>query len=166
MIETERMLLRPLVEEDLDAIHAIFSDPVVMRFSLTGVRDREASRGWLDVVMTKVRTYGHGFLAATSKEDGSYLGHAGLLRQEVEGKTELEIGYWFARQHWGRGLATEAAVACRDLGIHEMGLARLVSLIVPENVASRRVAEKVGMTFEKMATWKDTRVCVYSLERQ
>jgi len=165
MIETQRMLLRPLVAEDLDDVHALFSDPVVMRFSPTGIRDREASRIWLDVVMRKYRRFGHGFLAAILKKDRSYAGHAGLLRQEVDGKTETEIAYWFVRKHWGRGLATEAAIACREMGLGVLGCRRLISLIVPDNVASRRVAEKVGMTCEKLTTWKNLRVCVYALER-
>jgi ribosomal-protein-alanine N-acetyltransferase len=165
-IETERMLLRPLAEKDLDDLHAMFSDPVVMRFSLTGVRDREEARRWLEITTSKYRKYGHGFLAAALKDDGSYAGHAGLLRQEVDGDTEIEIGYWFARRIWGRGLATEAAIASRDLGFGEMGCTRLISLIVPENVASRKVAERVGMRCEKMATWKGTNVCVYSIQRK
>lgn len=166
MIETERLTLRPLAVRDLDDIHAMFSDPVVMRFSLTGVRDRETTRLWLEVVMRKYGQLGHGFLAAILKADGSYAGHAGLLRQEVDGQSEMEIGYWFARKHWGQGLATEAAIACRELGLGEMGCRRLISLIVPENAASRRVAEKVGMHLEKMTTWKDARVCVYALARE
>jgi ribosomal-protein-alanine N-acetyltransferase len=163
VIETERLRLRPFALRDLDDVHALFTDPVVMRFSISGVRDRHASREWLESVIDKYREHGHGFLAAILKEEDRYVGHAGLLLQEVDGRREIEIAYWFLRRYWGRGLATEAACACRDYGLDVLGCRRLISLIDPENVASRRVAEKVGMIREKLTTWKDTQVCVYSL---
>jgi ribosomal-protein-alanine N-acetyltransferase len=163
VIETERLRLRPLTPDDLDAVHGLFSDPVVMRFSITGVRNRVASRAWLERAIREYRERGHGFLAAVLKDEGRYAGHAGLLSQEVDGRREVEIAYWLLRHYWGSGLATEAACALRDHGLNVLGRKRLIALIVPENAASRRVAEKVGMTCERLTTWKSTRVCVYSM---
>jgi len=165
ILETERMTLRPFTMDDVDDLLRLFSDPVAMRFSLTGVRDRAATVEWLELVIARTRRDGHGFWAATLNESGEYLGHAGLLKQQVEGRDEVEIAYWFLRSHWNQGLAPEAACACRDYGLGELRRERLVSLIVPENVASRRVAEKVGMNLEREAVWKNTRVCVYAMTR-
>jgi ribosomal-protein-alanine N-acetyltransferase len=81
--------------------------------------------------------------------------------QEVEGSEEVEIGYLFLRRFWGRGLATEAARAVRDHGF-ALGYRRLVSIIDPQNLASRRVAEKAGLTLEKEVWKSNKKVCVYS----
>jgi RimJ/RimL family protein N-acetyltransferase len=163
--ETERMVLRPFTVDDADAVYGIFSDPVAMLFSITGVRDRAATAVWLARAIAIYDEHGYGFWAAILKETGAYVGHAGLLPQEVEGRREVEIAYWFLRSHWRRGLATEAACACRDRGFRELDRRRLISLIVPENVASRRAAQKVGMILERETVWKNTRMFVYARTR-
>jgi ribosomal-protein-alanine N-acetyltransferase len=160
------MRLRPLTLEDADDIHCIFSDAVAMTYSITGTRSREQTRVWLERALGRVEEDGHGFLACVLRENGRYAGHAGLLLQEVEGRREIEIAYWFVRELWGRGLATEAARALRDHGFDVMGRERLVSLIHPDNVASQRVAEKVGMHHERDAVWKQHTVRVYSMSPQ
>jgi ribosomal-protein-alanine N-acetyltransferase len=165
-LETERMRLRPLTLDDADDIYRIFSDPVAMIYSITGTRSREETRLWIERVLRRIEEDGHGFLACVLKENGRYAGHAGLLLQEVEGQREIEIAYWFVRDLWSRGLATEAARALRDHGFDVMGGERLVSLIHPDNVASQRVAEKVGMHHERDAVWKEHAVRVYSMSRQ
>ena len=71
------------------------------------------------------------------------------MRAELEGDLELEVGWTLGSEHWGRGYATEAAVACRDLALGELGWKRIVSLIDRDNAASIRVAEKIGETFER-----------------
>jgi ribosomal-protein-alanine N-acetyltransferase len=76
----------------------------------------------------------------------------------------VEIGYLFLRKLWGQGLATEAARACRDYGFNQLGYRRLISLIGPANLASRRVAEKVGMTLEKEIIKWNMPICVYAIQ--
>ena len=65
------------------------------------------------------------------------------------------VGYWIGREYWGRGIATEAGAAWRDHGLGALGLTRIVSMISPENAASRRIAEKLGFTVEREAMWGD-----------
>ena len=157
--------MRPLRRDDLEGVHALFSDPEAMRFSLTGVRDLGAGREWLETMIRKFEEHRLGLLGADLKADGSYAGHVGLIPQEVDGRQELEVGYWIRRDLWGQGLASEAAAACRDHGFRVLGRDRLISLIVPENVASRRVAEKIGMQLERETSWREVRVCIYAIER-
>jgi RimJ/RimL family protein N-acetyltransferase len=164
VLESDRLWMRPLAVVDLDVLHGMFSDPEVMRFSPTVRRDRDQTRDWLMACIDRYRAHGHGFLALIHKEQGCYVGHAGLLTQEVDGQPEMEVGYWLRRRFWGRGFATEAACALRDHARDVYRRRRLVSLIVPENRASRRVAERVGMTVEKETVWKEMQVCVYSME--
>lgn len=164
-LETERMVLRRLEPGDLDGVHELFSDPEVMRFSITGPRDRAACREWLEAATARHEQHGHGFLAAISRDDGRYLGHVGLLAQELDGEPRTEIAYWLARRAWGRGLATEGARACRDWGFEILGRDALYSFIHIENTRSMRVAERVGLRNEGNATWKGMEICVYRIGR-
>ena len=91
-----------------------------------------------------------------------YERQCGLTVQEIKGREEAEIGYLFPQKYWNQNLATEAARACRDHGF-ALGHERLVSLIDPVNLASRRVAEKVGLTLEKEAEKWGKRICVYAI---
>jgi RimJ/RimL family protein N-acetyltransferase len=83
------------------------------------------------------------------KADRKFAGDCGLVHQQVDGATEVEVGYALARNYQGQGLATEAARACLDYAFSDLGLQRVISLIRPENLPSRRVAERNGMSVEK-----------------
>jgi ribosomal-protein-alanine N-acetyltransferase len=90
-----------------------------------------------------------GLWATIYKENGKFIGRCGLLPWSIDGRQEVEVAYTIARSYWGQGLATEAAEAILQYGFRQLNLSRLVSLIEPENAASQRVAEKIGMRFEK-----------------
>jgi [ribosomal protein S5]-alanine N-acetyltransferase len=164
VLETKRLVLRRMEMADVDDLMGIFSDPVAMRY-YPGTKSREEAEEWVCWTLGSYRDHGFGQWVATLKGSGEFAGQCGLTVQEVEGKDEVEIGYLFLRRFWGRALATEAARAARDHGFHTLGYRRLVSLIDPGNLASRRVAEKVGMALEK-TVWKwNKEVCVYSVEK-
>jgi len=162
LIETARMLLRPMEMSDADDLLKIFSDPEAMRY-YPGTRDTEQTREWIGWNLESYRRDGFGLWIASLKTTGAFAGQCGLVTQEVEGRQEVEIGYLFLRSLWGQGLATEAARACRDYARHVLGLRRVISLIDPANMASCRVAEKAGMTLEKEIYKWDKKVSVYSM---
>ncbi len=163
VLETERLILRPLEMSDVDALMGIFSDPVAMRYYPSTKSRREAEE-WVRRFQKSYREHGFGLWAAILKDSGEFAGQCGLVAQEVDGRDEVEIGYLFLRRFWGHGLATEAAQACRDYGFGTLGCDRLVSLIDPSNLASRRVAEKVGMRLEKHTHMWGKEICVYAVE--
>ena len=162
--ETPRLVLRRFTPADLDALAVLFSDPEVMRFS-PGVRNRPATRLWLEAAIASYAENGWGHWAAVGRDDGRFVGFCGLKAWEVEGRREVEIGYRLATACWGRGLATEAATAARDAGFGRYGLERLVSLIEAANVASWRVAEKVGMRYERDVGMLGKRLRLYAIGR-
>jgi ribosomal-protein-alanine N-acetyltransferase len=90
-----------------------------------------------------------GLWATVQKDSGNFIGRCGLLPWTIDGQQEVEVAYAIARNYWGQGLATEAAGAILQYGFWHLNLPRLVSLIEPENTASQKVAEKIGMRFEK-----------------
>ena len=121
------------------------------------------TRRWIQWNLDSYQQHGFGLWIASLKSTNQFAGQCGLVLQEVEGRQEVEIGYLFLRPRWGQGLATEAAQACRDHGFARLGFTRLISLIDPANVASRRVAEKVGMTLEKDISKWGKKLCVYAI---
>ena len=164
VLETERMILRRMSMADVDALMGIFSDPEAMRY-YPGTKSRTETEAWVQNQLDRYREHGIGLWVAILKDTGEFAGQCGLTIQDVEGRKEVEIGYLFLRRYWDRGLATEAARACRDHGF-AIGLNRLVSLIDPGNLASRRVAEKVGLTLEKkVEKWNKT-ICVYAISKE
>jgi RimJ/RimL family protein N-acetyltransferase len=149
MIETKRLILCKMTIDDLDDLLLIFSDPKVMA-SFGGILfDREKMRQWVQRNLDHQERYGYGLFSVILKESGELVGDCGLEHMEVDGSPEVEIGYDFLSSYWNRGLATEAAGAVRDFAFEQLGLERVVSLIRPDNLASIRVAEKIGMKREK-----------------
>jgi RimJ/RimL family protein N-acetyltransferase len=170
VIETERLLLRKPRTEDAPGLLEAFSDPEAMRFigdgSTTDLAGAEqAVARWLE----RWDAWGIGMFVIERLEDGRVLGRAGFLRWDPEtweiGGTETELGWGLAREHWGRGYASEAARALRDWVLGEHGLTRLISLIHPDNLPSIRVAEKLGERYERDVEVRGNATRLYSLER-
>jgi RimJ/RimL family protein N-acetyltransferase len=127
--------------------------------------DRAAVADWIQRNRTRYANDGHGLWAMILKSTRELIGDCGLVRQNVDAVDEIEIGYHVRRDLWSRGYATEAARACRDFGFANLGVDRLISLIRPENLASRRVAEKNGMTISKEVIKADLLHYVYAIKR-
>jgi [ribosomal protein S5]-alanine N-acetyltransferase len=163
VLETDRMVLRRMDVSDVDDLMGIFSDPVAMRH-YPATKSRAEAEEWVRWTLGSYRDHGFGQWVAVLKESGEFAGQCGLTVQDVEGKKEVEIGYLFLRRLWGRGLATEAARTVRDHGF-ALGYRRLISIIDPQNLASRRVAEKTGLTLEKEVDKWGKKVCIYSIKR-
>lgn len=160
VLETERLLLREMDRNDVENLQGIFADPEAMRY-YPKTKSVEETEEWIRWNRSSYAVFGFGLWIALLKANGAFAGQCGLVMQRVDELPEVEIGYLFLRQYWGQGLATEAAKACRDYGINRLGYTRLISLIDLHNLASKRVAEKIGMAFEKETFMFDKRLCVY-----
>ena len=166
-IETERLLLRRWRDKDLEPYARMCADPEVMRFIGGGSTLNRAQSG--EQVSRFVRHWeerGFGLWAVEGKS-GAFVGFAGLSYQEdwPEGEHKTEVGWRLDRAFWGRGLATEAAKASVDYGLENLRLERIISIIQPGNTASRRVAEKAGLTLRGETRWRDTPVVWYAIDR-
>ena len=147
-LETERLLLRPLTRDDVDAIFAIIGDPIAMQYYPRTFTPEDAEK-WIDRNLHWYEKDGYGLLAVVLKSSGAVIGDCGLSWQPADDEPVLELGYHLRRDHWGHGYATEAAQACMDYAFRALKADRLVSLIKAENVPSRRVAERNGMQAER-----------------
>ena len=147
---TERLVLRPLRLEDTEALYAMYVDPEVMRYmsglytgTLEQLRERLALR------IAEHEADGFGLLATELRETGELIGRCGHLQWNIEGCVETEVGYLFARAHWGKGYATEAARVLIADAFRRLSASRVISLIHPDNIASQRVAEHNGLRFDR-----------------
>jgi [ribosomal protein S5]-alanine N-acetyltransferase len=160
ILETSRLLLRELVPQDADALEKVLGDPVAMQY-YPAAFDRKTVEEWIGRNRNRYERDGHSLWAMILKESGELIGDCGCALQEVEGRNEIEIGYHTRRDLWGNGYASEAAQACKEYAFHQLGARRVISMIRPENQQSRRVAEKNGMTCEKVVFWHGYDHCVY-----
>jgi [ribosomal protein S5]-alanine N-acetyltransferase len=165
VIETTRLLLREIDDDDLDALAAIFADADVMEYIGTGgVLTREHAQRSIDRQSVNYVDRGFGEWATVERSTGEMIGLCGLIPwPDIDGEPELEVAYLLARSAWGRGLGTEVAGAIRDHALGALGRERVVSCIFPDNAASIRVATKIGMAYEKDFTYEGLPMKLYSL---
>ena len=149
-LETPRLRLRQLRLEDLEALHAIQSDPEHMRF-YPHPFSLEETRAWIERRLSEYAERGYSLWAVTDRATGEFLGNVGPVHQVVDGVRELELGWSITPRRARQGIASEAALASRDWCFSELGTDHLISLIRPAHEASRGVAERVGMRI-----WKAT----------
>jgi len=150
VLTTERLFLRELKADDIDALSAVLSDPWTMRF-YPHPFSRDEVVQWIDRWQRSYRDNGFGLWGLELKETGRLVGDTGLTVQHVDGEDLVEVGWHVHRHVQRQGLATEAAIAAVGHGFGPLGLDRIISLIRPENEPSWRVAEKLGMRI-----WKET----------
>ncbi|MEV8515804.1 GNAT family N-acetyltransferase [Dactylosporangium sp. NPDC051484] len=148
VLTTPRLVLREMRDDDLDDLAALLGDPGVMRY-YPRPKTREETLEWIGHNRRRYRDDGFGLWVMHLREGGAFAGDCGLTMQRVDGVDEIELGYHVAPGLQRAGLATEAAVACRDHARDVLGARRVIAIIHPDNVASQRVAGKAGLTLEK-----------------
>ncbi len=164
ILETPRLILREFRDDDADALAGILSDAETMRY-YPAPFDRVGVEEWITRNRRRYAEYGHGLWAMILMSGGELIGDCGITAQDVDGAREVEIWYHVRRDLWGQGLASEAACACRDWGFAHLPVERIISLIRPENLPSRRVAEKNGTTVWKEVVWRGLPHLVYAIRR-
>jgi RimJ/RimL family protein N-acetyltransferase len=163
ILETDRMVARKMTLEDVEKLLQIFSDPITMHY-YTRTFSKEEAHKWIESVLAHYTAYGAGMWMWFLKDTSEFVGQCGLrFQKDIDGKDEVEVGYLFVRKFWNLGLATEAAKASMDYAHTVLGYNRLISLIRPENMPSRRVAEKNGLQIEKEIDYKGLRHYVYAI---
>ncbi len=176
VLETERLVLRPPVPEDVEALAPMYADREVMRYLGNGrtlthdETERSVQRmieGW--------GADGFGLFTTVRRDDETVIGRVGLIlwnpetwepvRASSQGSKELEVGYTIGKPYWGQGYATEAASAVRDFALERLGARRLIALIIQGNDASERVALKLGFEYERGIRFGRREAFVYVFER-
>ena len=163
IIETERLLIRPFKVEDIEPCYIMNLDPEVSRYTGDGgvVSKEEIERRIVDNVFGDYEKHGFGRLAVELKGEHKFIGFTGL--KYLEDMDEVDLGYRFMKEYWGKGIATESGQACVDLGFNTLGLKKMIAMVLPENTGSIRVLEKLHFEYEKEVIEDDQLAKVYSL---
>jgi ribosomal-protein-alanine N-acetyltransferase len=164
ILQTDRLTLRQFVPADLDDFYRLVTDPDVTRYTGDGGPHtlEEVRQGLAERVLADYQTHGFGRWAAVERATGRLIGFAGLKRLPELG--EVDLGYRFFKEHWGRGLATEACRPIVEYGFGRLQLSRIIGLVAPEHRASARVLEKLGFQRGRLAPYRGQETVWYVLE--
>lgn len=144
ILETERLLIRPLTQADIDDLHAMLSDIEVMRY-YPAVHSREESEKWLDGILRDYESNGYGMLGAYLKGGREFVGLAGIMRRQIEETERYFLSYLIRKELWKQGYATEAVRSLLDYHFRKLGTPKVQALIRPDNAPSIALAEKLGL---------------------
>jgi len=174
-LETERLVLRPPLAEDANALASMYADPEVMRYVGDGrTFTPEETKRSVRRMMDGWDADGFGLFTTVLKDNEAVIGRVGLIvwnpetwqvkRAAGDGPTELEVGYTLGKPHWGQGYATEAAGAARDFALEQLGAKRLIALIIHGNDASENVARKLGFSYERNIVFGPRNAQLFALQ--
>jgi RimJ/RimL family protein N-acetyltransferase len=163
-LQTDRLILRPFCESDLDGYAAMCADPQVMQF-LGDRKPLTRAEAWRSMAMMvgHWQLRGYGMWAVVERASGEFVGRIGPWFPE--GWPGFEVGWILRREFWGRGFATEAGRASIQYAFTELDQLRVISLIDPNNTNSIRVAERVGEKLDGETTIGENRVLVYAISK-
>jgi RimJ/RimL family protein N-acetyltransferase len=169
ILETERLILRRLVLEDLDALFVLYQDEEIRRYFPEGVLNYAQTKEELEWFLNGHPRFPElGLWATVNKQTGEFMGRCGLLPWKIEDRQEVEVAYLLGKKFWGQGFASEAALAIVRHAFEDLDLSRLICLIDPENIASIKVAQRIGMNLEQKVDGIDgdgIPTLIYSISR-
>jgi [ribosomal protein S5]-alanine N-acetyltransferase len=162
-IETPRLILREFMRSDLQALAPILADPLAMKFSTMGIHSISQTEKAIDNFIDSYKQFGFGLWAVTLKERDLLIGYCGLAIDRIDERDEPEIGYRLDSKFWGKGFATEAASASIKYGFDSIELPYILGAAQRQNVASIRVLQKLGMTFDRETIFRAVPMDVYKI---
>ncbi|MGZ4044336.1 MAG: GNAT family N-acetyltransferase [Bacteroidia bacterium] len=167
-LESERLVTRWLTLNDINAWADFFKDEESVKFLPVTelLSPGERSKFWIEKQLKRYADKKFGLQALIDKETGEFIGQCGLLMQEVDGKTEIEVGYHIFRKNWGQGYAPEAAKLFIDYAFKNNITNTIISIIHCQNLKSQRVAEKNGLIKLKQTAWSDLDVTIYGITKE
>lgn len=163
MLKTERLILRPMTEDDIEDVFEMRRDDRIMRFIREPVLSRKEAEDWINLISSRWAKDEIGFCSVFEKRSGKFAGWCGLW--QLKENNEIEVGYAMVREFWGKGFASEAARAFLEYGFEKLNLEKIVAVARPENAGSRRVMEKIGMRFDYIGRFYDRELVHYSIDK-
>ncbi|NLW32242.1 MAG: GNAT family N-acetyltransferase [Fibrobacter sp.] len=163
ILETERLIIETIEEERFKELENLLANENVHRFFPKAL-NRQETQEFLKEVQRRQNEDGMSFWAVIRKDDLRFIGICGLLKQIVDGKTEIEVGYRIDDAFWGKGYGTEAAGGCIKYAKEKQETTSVISLILPQNRQSIRVAEKNGLKLEKESLFHGNMHQVYRIQ--
>lgn len=164
MLETERLILRPMTKDDVEDVFKMRRDDEIMRYIRETVVSRREAEDWIKMISSRWAKDKIGFCAVIEKESGKFAGWCGLW--QLKESREIEVGYAIVKDFWRKGFASEAANAFLEYGFNELNFEKIVAVARPENAGSRGVMEKIGMRFDYIGKFYDRDLVHYSITKE
>ena len=165
ILETDRLRFATWSRDDWQEFRKLTSDPLVVRYIGTGEAwSEERVKEFVTRQRDHWEKHGYCLWKLLPKDSDTQIGICGLQRLPVG--QDVEIGWWLAPSHWGKGLATEAARHALAYGFEVSNLERIVAIAHPANRDSQRVMDRIGMRFESEGVHKGVRVVIYAIDRE
>ena len=171
-LETERLILRELLESDLDGIFELDSDPVVHKYlGNNPIKTKEQAKEAINFIRQQYVELGIGRFAAIEKSSGNFIGWSGIKlntgeKESLNGKQDFyDIGYRFMPRYWGKGYASESSFATLNYGFNELKIETMCGAAEVENVASNKVLQKIGLKFIEDFMYKGEKINWYELNK-
>jgi|SRR5580658_1776465 RimJ/RimL family protein N-acetyltransferase len=162
ILETARLRLEPFAVAHLEGLQAMAGDPLVMRH-ITGVATREQTAAGIERTRRSWAEFGFGWWSFFEQSSGELVGAGCIQHLARDPANPLEIGWRLRPDRWGRGLASEAGRAMAAFAFDRLGISVLLAVAMPENSASRRVMERLGMRYRGIERWYDLDLATYEL---
>ena len=156
-LETERLVIRPFRLADLDAYSRIVADPAVMRLLTGKAQTRGEARLYIEECITSERDNGYSRYAVSLRDTDELIGFCGFRMIH----DEIDFGWRYAKRHWNSGYGTEAARSVLKYGLEVLKLPLLVAVALPENTASIRIMQKLGMERDGFGEWEGKQTIRY-----
>jgi len=161
-IHTTRLFARQLLESDIPGMHLLHRNPAVMKYIHKPEETPDETRSTFDRVMNYHQNHREFGMWSVFLKNDTYIGW--VILKHLDNTADVEIGYRFRPEFWGKGYATEMASVVRDYGFQKLELPTIVGITLPENIASQRVLEKIGLTYRKQAHYYGVDVSFYQME--
>jgi RimJ/RimL family protein N-acetyltransferase len=165
ILETPRLRLVPITDDHLDGLHAMNSEPEVMRYLTGRPETREETQAMIGRVKARWAEWGFSWFSLFDKASGDLVGAAGVQYLGLDSANPHEIGWRLRRDSWGKGLASEAAQRIAAFTFEDLQAPLMCSVCHPENKPSARVMERLGMRYTGQETWYDMTTSRYDITR-
>ena len=160
-IETQRLILREFQQEDAQKLALILANPKVMKFSPVGILSELQTKEKVEGFITSYEKHGFGKWAVITKDSNELIGYCGIALEEIDNKDEREIGYRLDSNFWGKGLATEAALAALNYAFEQFKFPYILGIVERSNASSVRVLEKLAMKYKRETIFHGIKMDVY-----
>lgn len=172
-IETERLILREVLESDLDGMYELDSDPVVHKYlGNNPIKTKEQAMKYINFIRNQYEEFGIGRFTAIEKSSGDFIGWSGIKlntgeKEALNGKQDFyDIGYRFIPRYWGKGYASESSLASLDFGFKELNIETICGAADVNNIGSNKVLQKIGLNFIEEFMYKDDKINWYELNKE
>lgn len=166
-LETERLIVKKLSKNDFDKVFLLQSDPGVMHFIGNGQPKTKEQVGFLfNMMIHSQKNHGFSLCPTYEKKSGDLIGFSGLVHLELNDlNQDIEVGYWFLPEFWGKGYATEITKACITWAFAHLSIDYVVGITHPGHTRSQNVLKKAGLRFARMSTYRGKDVMRFEIQR-